>query len=155
MTYRLQFVCLGNICRSPMGEAIFRALIQEKGVAERFEVSSRGTGGWHEGESADPRTIAALQRAGYESFSHTAHRITAEDVAENELFVAMDRSHKRDLVDMGAKNVILLSEYDSEESDPDVFDPYHSDDDAFDAVLVRIERSCRALLHDLCSTHLR
>lgn len=82
MSYRIQFVCLGNICRSPMAEVIFRELADRAGAGERYAVSSSGIGDWHEGQGADPRTVAALRRAGYDGSAHIAHRVTRQDIAE-------------------------------------------------------------------------
>jgi len=65
MKKRILFVCLGNICRSPSAEAVFRALIEKKGVAEEFEIDSAGTSGWHEGEPADRRMQHHAQKRGY------------------------------------------------------------------------------------------
>lgn len=143
---RVSFVCLGNICRSPMAEVIFRRLTQEADVKNTYTVTSRGTGDWHEGQPADPRTVAALDRAGYDGASHIAHQVTATDIAENDLLVALDRSHERELLNMGATNVVLLTHYDELATSPDVLDPYHFDEDTFDEVLLQIERSCRELL---------
>lgn len=142
----IQFVCLGNICRSPMADVIFRALAEKQGYGDRFEVTSSGIGNWHEGDGADPRTVAALARAGYDGSAHVAHQVTPADVTRTDLFIALDRTHLRALQEMGADNIKLLSEFDSEATNPDVFDPYHSDDSVFDDVLTQIERSCSELL---------
>ncbi|MGO1570562.1 MAG: low molecular weight protein-tyrosine-phosphatase [Canibacter sp.] len=142
-------MCLGNICRSPMADVIFRELAERAGLGERFEVTSSGIGDWHEGQGADPRTIAALQRAGYDGSAHVAHQVTPADIQSNDLLVALDRSHERELDAMGGKNVVLFTDYDELATDPDVSDPYHSDDEGFDAVLQQIERGCRELLTQL------
>ncbi|MEO5920753.1 MAG: low molecular weight phosphotyrosine protein phosphatase, partial [Pseudolysinimonas sp.] len=70
--FRICFVCTGNICRSPMAEAIFRRLIAEKRLGRRLAVSSAATGDWHVGERADARTIAALGKLGYDATGHRA-----------------------------------------------------------------------------------
>jgi protein-tyrosine phosphatase len=146
---RISFVCSGNICRSPMAEVIFRSLVENTDSEDAYTISSRGIGPWHEGQPADPRTVAALKRAGYDGTSHIAHQVTDTDIAENDLLVALDRGHERDLTSMGAKNVVLMTEFDDAASSPDVFDPYHSDETMFDDVLLQIERSCRELLRRL------
>src|SRR5256885_14363055 len=72
MTYRVTFVCTGNICRSPMAEHIFRRYVEDDGLD--VEVDSSGTGHWHVGDPADERTVATLRRAGY-GFAHRARRV--------------------------------------------------------------------------------
>lgn len=149
---RVSFVCTGNICRSPMGEVIFRALVDEAGAAERFVVTSRGTHGYHVGDGADPRTVASLAAAGYDGSAHRAAQVSDADIADHDLLIALDRGHERILIERGAAadRVKLLTLFDPEQPiDPDVFDPYYSDDRAFDAVRDQIERSCRALLASL------
>ena len=76
--FRICFVCTGNICRSPMAEAIFRSLIARHGFERTLAVSSAATGDWHVGERADERTLAALEARGYDG---TAHRARQFDVA--------------------------------------------------------------------------
>ena len=67
MTYRVCFVCTGNICRSPMAASVFRARVEEAGLDGLVEVDSAGTGGWHEGDPADPRTVSVLEEHGYDA----------------------------------------------------------------------------------------
>ena len=143
---KLSFVCLGNICRSPMAEVIFRQLAADAGVTDRFTVTSRGIGDWHEGQPADPRTIESLRRAGYDGARHVAHQVTADDIADHDLLIAMDRSHERALREQGAERVELFTAYVENATSPDIFDPYFSDDDAFDRVRDEVERGCRTLL---------
>ncbi len=94
---RVLFVCLGNICRSPMAEGIFRKLIKERGLENAFEVDSAGTGPWHAGEPMDPRTETVLKRHGA-YFEHRARQIRPEDFQHYDLILAADREVERDLV---------------------------------------------------------
>lgn len=144
----IQLVCLGNICRSPMGEHIFRAQLAHVPL-EGIEVSSRGTGGWHEGQPAHALTREVLQAAGYSGENHRAHQITEHDLQTVDLFLAADRSNQNALRAMGAKNVRLLSEFDLESTDPDIYDPYYDDVDVFAEVLKRVERCCAELVKQL------
>lgn len=140
---RVSFVCTGNICRSPMGDVVFRAMAERAGVGDRFAVTSRGTHGYHVGGGADPRTVAALAAAGYDGRAHRAAQVSPADIAGNDLLVALDRGHER---------LALLTAFDPEApADPDVFDPYYSDERAFARVLEQIERSCAALLESTAS----
>ena len=72
--YRVCFVCTGNICRSPMAEVVFRALVERAGLADRIEVDSAGTGDWHVGAGADDRALLALTAGGYDGAAHRARR---------------------------------------------------------------------------------
>lgn len=151
---RISFVCTGNICRSPMGDVVFRAMAERAGLGDRFAVTSRGTHGYHVGDGADPRTVAALAAAGYDGRAHRAAQVSPADIAGNDLLVALDRGHERRLRALGAEpgRLALLTAFDPEApADPDVFDPYYSDERAFARVLEQIERSCAALLESTTS----
>lgn len=150
--FHISFVCTGNICRSPMGEVIFRALAEEAGVADRFVITSRGTHNYHVGNGADPRTVASLAEAGYNGSAHRAAQLSDADIASHDLLIALDRGHEEIMRGRGAERVELLTAYDpASPADPDVFDPYYSDAAAFDDVREQVERSCRALLTALIS----
>ncbi|MFG2528627.1 low molecular weight protein-tyrosine-phosphatase [Streptomyces sp. NPDC048516] len=94
--FRICFVCTGNICRSPMAEAVFRARLAEDGLDGLVEVDSAGTGGWHEGEGADPRTDAVLRAGGYEHV-HTARQFHTSWFDHLDLVIALDSGHLREL----------------------------------------------------------
>lgn len=135
-----------------MGEVIFRELAERAGVGEHFIVTSRGTGDWHEGDPADGRTRVSLASANYDGAAHRARQVDAADIAEHDLLIALDRGHETYLLRNGAEptRVRLLTSFDPEQpSDPDVFDPYHSDSRAFDEVRDQVERSCVQLLQVL------
>ena len=89
------FVCLGNICRSPMAEIVFRDLAERRGLGAHVVSTSSGTGDWHVGEQADRRTIEALARRGYDGERHRARQFSLDDFTRNDLIVALDRSHER------------------------------------------------------------
>lgn len=92
MTYRVCFVCTGNICRSPMAEAVFRAHVTEAGLDGAVEVDSAGTDGWHEGEGADPRTLSVLEEHGY-PLEHTARQFRPAWFGRLDLVIALDAGH--------------------------------------------------------------
>ncbi|MDT0455609.1 low molecular weight protein-tyrosine-phosphatase [Streptomyces sp. DSM 41527] len=94
--FRICFVCTGNICRSPMAEAVFRARLAEDGLDGLVEVDSAGTGGWHEGEGADPRTDAVLRAGGYEHV-HAARQFDTSWFDHLDLVIALDSGHLREL----------------------------------------------------------
>ncbi len=150
MPFRICFVCLGNICRSPIAEVVMRSLLDKEGLADRVEVSSAGTGDWHIGERADHRTIAVLERHGYDGSAHRARQFLAQSIDDCDLVIAMDQANVTTLQRMlgnddGAK-VRLLREFDPNATGSDVPDPYYGGDESFDEVLTMIESACRGLL---------
>ncbi|MFC7988526.1 low molecular weight protein-tyrosine-phosphatase [Streptomyces pilosus] len=151
MTYRVCFVCTGNICRSPMAESVFRARVAEAGLDGLVEVDSAGTDGWHEGEGADPRTETVLRGHGYDA-DHTARQFDASWFARLDLVVALDESHLRALrrlapTERDADKVRLLRSYDpAADDDLDVPDPYYGGPDGFDACLEMVESASSGLL---------
>ncbi|MEU4034151.1 low molecular weight protein-tyrosine-phosphatase [Streptomyces collinus] len=151
MTYRVCFVCTGNICRSPMAESVFRARVEEAGLAERVEIDSAGTGGWHEGEGADPRTVSILDEHGYGT-AHTARRFQPSWFADRDLVIALDTGHLKALrrlaaCEEDARKVRLLRSYDPAAGDDlDVPDPYYGGRDGFEECLEMVEEASTGLL---------
>ncbi|MFF8879443.1 low molecular weight protein-tyrosine-phosphatase [Streptomyces flaveolus] len=152
MTYRVCFVCTGNICRSPMAEAVFHARVAEAGLEGLVGVDSAGTDGWHEGEGADPRTMAVLAENGY-GLDHTARRFQPSWFAHLDLVVALDAGHLRVLrrlapTERDAAKVRLLRSYDpaAEGGDLDVPDPYYGGAEGFEECLEMVEAASNGLL---------
>jgi len=146
------FVCLGNICRSPLAEGVFAHLVRERGLHDRFEIDSAGTGAWHVGERADRRSAEVAARHGV-SLDGRARRVASSDFARFDLVVAMDRENLRDLERMAdgiphRPRLHLLREWDPQEGD-EVPDPYYGGPDGFERVYAMVRRSCEALLDDL------
>ena len=152
--FRVIFVCTGNICRSPMAEVVLRDLAEHQGRGSRIVSRSAGTGDWHLGERADERTLAALDRRGYDGATHRARQFTAATFAENDLVVALDRTHERILREWARDEdeegkVTLLLSFDRDASGQDVPDPYYAGTEMFDAVLGMIEIATRGLFRQL------
>ncbi|MER5857791.1 MULTISPECIES: low molecular weight protein-tyrosine-phosphatase [unclassified Streptomyces] len=154
MTYRVCFVCTGNICRSPMAESVFRARLAEAGLGDRVETDSAGTGGWHEGEAADPRTVRILEEHGYDA-EHVARRFQPSWFARLDLVIALDLSHLTALrrlapTEEDARKVRLLRSYDpSAADDLDVPDPYYGGPDGFEECLEMVEAASTGLLAEV------
>ncbi|WP_369170616.1 low molecular weight protein-tyrosine-phosphatase [Streptomyces sp. R28] len=154
MTYRVCFVCTGNICRSPMAESVFRARVAEAGLDGLVEVDSAGTGGWHEGDPADPRTVSVLEEHGYEG-GHTARQFQASWFARLDLIVALDSGHLKALRRLApspedAAKVRLLRSYDATAGDDlDVPDPYYGGRDGFEECLEMVEAASTGLLAEV------
>ena len=151
MSYRVCFVCTGNICRSPMAESVFRARTAEAGLDALVEVDSAGTGGWHEGDGADPRTVSVLEENGYDS-SHTARQFQPSWFSRLDLVIALDTGHLKALRRLArtpedAAKVRLLRSYDPAAGDDlDVPDPYYGGLDGFEECLEMVEAASEGLL---------
>ncbi|MEV0638076.1 low molecular weight protein-tyrosine-phosphatase [Streptomyces sp. NPDC050619] len=152
MAYRVCFVCTGNICRSPMAESVFRTRIQEAGLDGLVVVDSAGTGGWHEGDGADPRTITVLENNGYAG-EHTARQFQASWFSRLDLVIALDSGHLKALrrlapTEQEAEKVRLLRSYDPSvgADDLDVPDPYYGGMDGFEECLEMVEAASSGLL---------
>lgn len=132
---RVLMICLGNICRSPMAEAVLQHLHPD------WQVDSAGTGGWHAGERPDPRTLAELRRHGIAT-SHRARQVAEEDFRRFDLLLAMDRLNLRDLHALRPTDATARVElFDAEE----VPDPWYDGPEAFAAIYTQIEHRCRML----------
>ena len=151
MTYRVSFVCTGNICRPPMAESVFRARVEEAGLDGLVEVDSAGTDGWHEGDAADPRTVAVLEEHGYGT-DHVARRFQASWFSRLDLVIALDSGHRKALrrlapTEEDAQKVHLLRSYDPNAADDlDVPDPYYGGLDGFEECLEMVEAASTGLL---------
>ena len=155
MTTRILFVCMGNICRSPLAEGIFNHLAAQAGHAHEFEVDSCGTGGWHVGELPDPRSRAVAQKHGL-TLHHRARQFQRSDFNNFDLIIAMDRESKSDLLSFSglkpeqAAKVKLLLEWEPQaDGDLDVPDPYYGGLEGFEHVYQMIERSAQKLLESI------
>lgn len=150
--HRFCFVCLGNICRSPLAEGVFRHLVEERVLGDRFHIESRGTGGWHVGEPPDPRSIEVARRHGIELVSR-GKQYSTRDNERFDLFLAMDRSNRDTLIEMGApeEKVRLYLSFDpalraGADRAMEVPDPYYGGPDGFDRVYAMILAAGRGLL---------
>jgi protein-tyrosine phosphatase len=154
MTFRICFVCSGNICRSPTAEVVLRSYLVEAGLAEQVEVSSAGTGDWHVGDPADVRSLRTLSASGYDGSAHRARHFDDAWFDELDLVVALDSTHEEHLEalapDEAARaKVVLLRSFDDDavaEGNLDLMDPYFGGQDEFDRVLAEVEAACSGLV---------
>ena len=148
-TIGVLFVCLGNICRSPLAEAIFLDKIERKGVRDRFLVDSAGTGSWHVGQRADPRTIEVASRYDI-SVPSIGRQVKPGDFERFDLLLAMDRSNEKDLLKAGApsERLRLMMSFHPEHTDnpSDVPDPYWGEGDGFERVYRMLDVACDGLI---------
>jgi len=145
------FVCLGNICRSPLAEVVVRDRAAKRGRDGLFKFASAGTGSWHIGNGADHRSAETAKKHGLDLSRHTAQQITSGKVDRWEWFVAMDENNRADLIRMGVPEdrLLLMRQFEPGfESAPDVPDPYYGGPDGFEnAYRMLCENADRLLDH--------
>lgn len=149
MTVRVLFVCLGNICRSPMAEAVFQKLVNDAGLADKMRVDSAGTSAYHVGEPAHPGTRRVLTRHGI-TYDGRARQVSANDLAEDPTYlIAMDSENLDALRHKfgDAPHIHRLLDFAAHANVHDVPDPYYSDN--FDYVYRLVEDGCHGLLETI------
>lgn len=153
MLLRVLFVCTGNICRSPLAEAIFSHYVHEEGLTDRFVADSAGIDSWHVGERADPRTCAVGAEHGI-AVTSVARQFEIRDYDRFDRIIAMDRGHLNGLRARAPKGhqdkVHLMRDYDVPENQgKDVPDPYYGGPAGFEAMYQMLAICCRNLLDSL------
>ena len=141
------FVCLGNICRSPLAEAAFR--VEARRLNLDVEIDSAGTGNWHAGEPPDPRACAAARRNGVDITGLRARQVTADDYRRFTHILALDQDNLAELrrrapADATAQLSLLMDHAPGREGQP-VTDPYHGDDAGFDITWADVAEAARGL----------
>ena len=154
MSESVLFVCLGNICRSPTAEAVFRAQVAAAGLADQIHIDSAGTGEWHIGKPPDARAQAAGLARGFNLSALRARQVTAEDFSRHHKIVVMDQNNLRDAKKLCPSNYhyklsLLLDYAQSPIEDKNVPDPYYGGVEDFDRVLDLVEDACQGLLFSM------
>jgi protein-tyrosine phosphatase len=150
------FVCLGNICRSPVAEGVFRQKVREAGLEEVIEIDSAGTGAWHVGNPPDRRMMATARSKGVDLSAQRARQFVDTDLADFDHILAMDKSNLHDILyldtgnDFGSR-VMLFRQWDPEPGDYEVPDPYYGGDEGFEDVYRIVDRTAEALLKGLAA----
>lgn len=149
---RVLFVCLGNICRSPSAEGVFRQQLQQAGLADLVDVDSAGTGPWHVGKPADSRASAAALQRGYDLSALRGRQVSKADFERFDLILAMDHSNFADLKALQPANSraeldLYLRRYGLDEDE--VPDPYYGGADGFEHVLDLLEQAGVQLLNEV------
>ncbi|MFZ4574315.1 MAG: low molecular weight protein-tyrosine-phosphatase [Phycisphaerales bacterium] len=150
------FVCMGNICRSPLARVIFEKLVADHGLSSRFEIDSCGTSAWHVGNPADARSVQVAAKHGLD-LTHSARKLDPDsDFERFHHLLGMDQSNCATMLEWGAPRdrVRLVRSFDPwtatrPEHELDVPDPYYGGDDGFDKVYEMLSRSCEGLLAHL------
>lgn len=149
---KVLFVCLGNICRSPTAEGIFRQYVEQAGLSDKITIDSAGTADWHIGKTPDPRTQAAAAQRGYDLSMLRGRQAQAEDFAKFDLVLAMDKSNLSNLqaiqpANSKAELALYLPRFGI--SPDEVPDPYYGGEDGFELVLDMLEQASQVLLDEL------
>jgi low molecular weight protein-tyrosine phosphatase len=146
------FVCMGNICRSPTAEGVFRKVVEDAGMADAVRIDSAGTHAYHKGEPPDRRAQAAALKRGYTLSNLRARRVCDQDFMEFDYIVAMDDDNLSVLEELATEEassslVLFLEFSDSRESE--VPDPYYGGASGFERVLDLVEEASRGLLEHI------
>tara|TARA_R110000796_G_scaffold252596_1_gene388388 strand:+ start:32097 stop:32582 length:486 start_codon:yes stop_codon:yes gene_type:complete len=147
---KVLFVCLGNICRSPLAEGIFKKKVEEKGLADRFVIDSCGTSNYHIGEQPDRRTIKNALANGVR-LNHQGRQFTVQDFNDFDYIVAMDSSNVQNIEKLrpegNNKQTLLVRSFDELSMNKNVPDPYYGGENGFQEVFDILDRSIEGLVN--------
>lgn len=148
---KILFVCLGNICRSPLAEGLFREMLRREGLEGRVEVASAGTSDYHVGEPPHPGVRRLARQYGFSLDGKRARQITSQELRSYDLIVAMDRSNLEEILALepeARERARLLMDF-APTREKDVHDPYYTGD--FERTYRQVEAGCRGLLQHIKS----
>ena len=152
------FVCMGNICRSPTAEGVFRHLVEQEGLSHRIRIDSAGTHAYHVGEPPDRRAQATAKSRGVDLSQQRARKVVAEDFRQFQYILAMDENNLLALRDScpadGTSVPRLFLEFAPHLENQEVPDPYYGGSQGFDLVFELVEAAAVGLLADIRKEHL-
>jgi|SRR5690554_4741117 len=158
MSVKVLFVCLGNICRSPTAEGLFKARLKELGLEDVVLTDSAGTAGWHVGKAPDERSITAAAERGVDISDLRARQVSEQDFAEFDYIMAMDEANLNDLMSFRPDDFkgrcCLYLDYAINTPEREVPDPYYGGAEGFAYVLDLVEQAGAGLLEDIQKSHL-
>ena len=156
-TVRVVFVCLGNICRSPIAQGIFAARVAARDLDEVIDIDSCGTAAFNVGKPPDSRALTAAAHAGYDIHGQVARQIHDDDYLQADYLIAMDRSNLATIEGWAPKHcraeMRLLLSFGYHGGETQVPDPYYQDAAQFKVVVATLERAADALLNYICERH--
>lgn len=152
------FVCMGNICRSPLAHGLFEELVNREGLGDKISVDSAGTHAYHVGELPDPRSQQTALRHGIDLSSQRARRVATPDFEKFDYILAMDQDNYRNLMDSAPADhqhkIRLFLEFAPQRREKEVPDPYYGGPDGFEKVYEMVEAAASGLMADIRSRHL-
>jgi protein-tyrosine phosphatase len=153
---RVLFVCLGNICRSPLAQGVFEGVLRREGLEGEVYVDSAGTGAWHVGSPPDERALSAASLRGVDLSSQRARRITPEDCQNFDYVLTMDEENYQTVAALcqGRAVVRPFLEFAADSPEREVPDPYYGGADGFERVLDLVEEASEGLLEDIRERYL-
>ena len=153
---RVLFVCLGNICRSPLAQGLFEDVLRREGLEDEVFVDSAGTGSWHVGSPPDDRAQRSAFAHGLDLSAQRARQISPEDCEEFDYVLTMDEQNYRTVASLCGGRAVVRPFLDFAPHSPEreVPDPYGGDPDAFERVLDLVEEASEGLLDDIRYRHL-
>ncbi|MDX1638917.1 MAG: low molecular weight protein-tyrosine-phosphatase [Balneolaceae bacterium] len=151
--FKICFVCLGNICRSPTAEGVFQHLVNKEGLEAYFEIDSAGTSAYHVGEAANSKSQQVANKHGVQLHSRS-RKFEYSDLEYYDLVLAMDHDNLRNVQNLDRKNrfghkIALMRDFDRRPGDGAVPDPYYGGMQGFENVFQVVKRSCESLLEEL------
>ncbi len=154
---KVLFVCMGNICRSPVAHGLFQHLLEQEGLTDRVQVDSAGTHAYHIGEQPDPRSQDTARRRGIDISSQRARQVCAEDFDEFDYVLAMDRGNYRILAEIcpagSEEKLSMFLEFGADLKETEVPDPYYGGPGGFEKVFDLVEAAALGLLADIRERH--
>jgi protein-tyrosine phosphatase len=153
---KVLFVCMGNICRSPTAEGVFRHMVEQSEAGHKITIDSAGTHAYHVGNPPDPRAQDAALKRNIDLSNQRARRVSADDFIEFDYVIAMDESNRDDLLSIcpsGYEERIHLFLDFSEDNESEVPDPYYGQGRGFEIVLNLVENASQGLLKHIRENH--
>jgi protein-tyrosine phosphatase len=153
---RVLFVCMGNICRSPLAQGVFEGVLRREGLEGEVSVDSAGTGSWHVGSPPDERALSAASLRGVDISSQRARHVTPEDCENFDYVLTMDEENYRAVAGLCRGSAVVRPFLDlaTDSSETAVPDPYYGGPDGFEHVLDLVEEASEGLLEDIRERHL-
>jgi protein-tyrosine phosphatase len=153
---RVLFVCMGNICRSPLAQGVFEDVLRRESLEGEVSVDSAGTGAWHVGSPPDERALSAASLRGVDISSQRARRITPEDCQNFDYILTMDEENYRAVAGLCRDSAVVRPFLDFATDSPEtaVPDPYYGGPEGFEHVLELVEEASEGLLEDIRKRHL-
>jgi protein-tyrosine phosphatase len=153
---RILFVCMGNICRSPLAQGVFEEVLRREGLEDEVFVDSAGTGRWHVGSPPDERALGAASVRGLDISAQRARQIRPEDCQNFDYILTMDEENYRTVAALcrGGAVVRPFLDFATDSPEREVPDPYYGGPDGFERVLDLVEEASEGLLEDIRERHL-